>query len=426
MGVSRRGREAVELMCRSAGRVATAACLGLLAVACTNAMPTIGPTRSPAVPSGAPLSPVATLVPTQTVALPSPTEAPGAGGSLSESLGFAGPDTFLFSFDDWAQIKASLGASDVTSSSSEEDRRRVLIGGFTSAPGPGPGGTPTPQQPLEYVNGGYGFENSFRHAAVWGFDVLDYDWDATITGGGPPLYVVRLGEQFDVEPVIARFEDRGYQRETVGSATLWTHELELGADWMLEPAILNVALLEDQRTMLLASAPETVRAALADRSGEARDELLRAAAALDEPSAAAMVVGGEEMCLGVRNQVGQVSPQLGADIDQLFAQAGTLHAYRVLGMGYSRNLSPIGRIVFAYDDPTTAEQDVAGRRLLAEDGWSFRTGTTLSETVFTVGAASATDGVIRIDVSPAGDRPGRLMQSLIGRDYMYGECNAIR
>ena len=315
-------------------------------------------------------APSPTTQPTSTPQVtPAPTGPPTTSGNFDEALAFLTSDTTVMSFDDWAQIKESLGASDVTSASPNEERQRVLVEGLVSS---------DDRQPseLEVVVGGYGLQSALVHADNWNFDVLDYDWDAVLSHDGPPLFIVNLRDDLDMDPVIAHFDERGYASEEVNGATLWTHDLDPSADWLTgELAILNVGILEDGHTLVMSSSDNAVREFLTAESSSPAAEALAAAEALGGPSAAHLLIGAEQIC-------DFVDPILAASDDEnihdLVEEAGPLHAWDALGVGYSKRLDPIGRIAFSYADATSADDDLKGRRLLAEEGPSLVRPGTLS------------------------------------------------
>ena len=378
-----------------------------LVTACTAGPTTTG---TPAAASGATAAPTAgpTTPPTPTPA-PSP---PAETTAFDEALAFLTPDTTLMSFDDWAQIKESLGASDVTSESPDDIRRQVLVDGLVAS-------DERPVSDLEYVVGGYGLQSALVHAENWGFDVLDYEWDATISRDGPPISIVNLRDDLDLSPVIAHFEERDYASEDVGGVTLWTHELDPSADWLAgELAILNVGILEDGHTLVMSSSDEAVRDFLAAERAAASESVLAAAGALNGPSAAHLIIGADQIC----DFVDPVLSGGDEEIQQLLDSAGPLSTWDALAIGYSKELDPIGRIAFGYTDPAAATADLGGRRLLAEEGPSLVRPEPLTDVQFTVDDASATSGVLQLEVTPHEGWARNMLQAVLQRDLAYATC----
>ena len=387
----------------SASATSTAAATELATATATEV-----PTATAAATSAA--TPEATPV-TTPAATPAATP-PAATRNFDEALAFLTPETTLMSFDDWAQIKDSVGASDVTSQSPQEDRDRVLFDALVASPD-------RPVSDLEYVVGGYGVQSALVHAENWDFDVLDYEWDAVITHDGLPVYIVKLRDDLDMAPVIAHFDEREYATEEVNGATLRTHDLDLSADWLSgELAILNVGILEDGHTLVLSSSDETVRDYLSADRPTPPEPVLAAAAALEGPSAAHLIIGSEQIC----DFVDPILAGANEDIRDVVEEAGPLSPWDALAVGYSKKLDPIGRIAFGYADPAAADDDLKGRRLLAEEGPSLVRPEPISDVQFTVDDASASDGVLTLDVTPSEDHVRRLLQPVLERDLAYTTC----
>ncbi len=322
------------------------------------------------------------------------------------------------SFDDWEQMKESLGASDVTSGSPESERVRVLIDGFLSSR-PDSNGSPRPLSELEWAVGGYGLISARVHAEKWDFDVLDYVWSATLTVDGPPITVIKLRDDLDMAPVIAHFDEREYATEEVAGVTLRTHDLDLSADWLTgEFAILNVAFLDGDHTLVLSSSGDGVRDYLTTERPEPPAYVLATANALEDPFAAYLLIGAAQMCDGLALDISEADQE----VRDLVASAGPLSTWDALGVGYSKKLDPIGRIAFGYADPAAAGQDLEGRRLLAEDGPSLTGNGPLSEVAFVVEDVSVDDGVLRFDVAPREDYARYLLTPVLQRDLVYAAC----
>jgi len=122
----------------------------------------------------------------------------------------------MISFTDWSLIKAYTGMESVTSGSSEEERLALLQTTLKD----------------QYDPSGYAPTLPSKHAEQWGFDKTDLAWEANvITRELPPTYVLKFRSGFDFEPLIALFQKREFVQEQVHGATLFTHELDLSAEW---------------------------------------------------------------------------------------------------------------------------------------------------------------------------------------------------
>ena len=150
---------------------------------------------------------------------PDPTGASGSvtpHSNVSELITFVPPSTQSIAFTDWGRIKASQGAQDVTGASPIEDKLPVA---FSTAKG-------------EAAASGFGLAHLRNHYDTWGWDSLDLDWEANISGDGAPVWVLRFRDGFDLGPVAARFDERGFSTTTVPGATIRSHAMDVSADWL--------------------------------------------------------------------------------------------------------------------------------------------------------------------------------------------------
>ncbi len=387
---------------------ATVTALALIAVcaaACSSTQPPTAPTASTTPATTARAS---SATPTPLPTLPSFIPTPPTS-RFDEALSYLLPDDKLFSFNDWAAIKESLGAEDVTGASSEDDKRRFFVEGLN----PPPNTSPAPGTTFEAVVDGYGEQVALAHAETWGFDLFDYEWEAAFNEGGT-THVIRFREGFDLAPVISLLDERDFTSERLENATLRMHETA-PADWALELAIFNVALLDDGRTILLSYDPDDLREHLATFKPDPSPFVSSIREVVGEPRAATIVFDGANFCKSI-------APQGDGPAADLLDAAGPLGAWEALAFAYSRETSPIGTIAFGYEDEAQAQSDLEGRRLLAEEGTSiWEEGMPYSD-FFTVKAAQASDGVLQLSVSPANDRPGRMFILPYVRDLLFAAC----
>lgn len=327
---------------------------------------------------------------------------------FEEALSYLLPDDKLFNFNDWDAIKESLGAENVTGASSEEDKRR-----FFEALNPPPDASPRPGTTFETIVEGYRAQNALAHAGVWGFDVFDYEWEAAFNEGNT-THIIRFREGFDLAPVIALLDERDFTSERLENATLRMHETA-PVDWALNLSIFNVALLDDGRTMLLSYDPDDLREHVATFKPGSSAVVSSVREAVGEPRAATIVLDGANVCTTI--QTASNTSTAG-----LLETAGPLGAWDALAFAYSREMSPIGRIAFGYEDAEQAQSDLAGRRLLAEEGTSLIEEDKPYSDLFTVDDAQAADGVLQLLVSPADDRPGWLFAPVYLRDLLFAAC----
>jgi len=327
--------------------------------------------------------------------------------NVSDLVTFVPPSAETVGFTDWGRIKASQGAQDVTGSSPIEDKFAV--------------GLSTAQD--EAAASGFGFAHLRDHFDTWAFDGLDLAWEATIQGSGPPMFVLRFRDGFDLAPVAALFDERGFTTAQIPGGVLRTHELSLTDDWLraTEFAILNTAFLDDGRTLVLSGDAAQVQD-LAANHGQfpVVAGLDATGAALDGASAALFLLGVGTCVTDAFRAIG-AGTALASSLPSP-ATAG-LHPYAALGIGYGRpDWSPMGRISFGYVDPATASADLTRRLDLATTGLSQRVRRPYPDVLFRV-VDSRVDGAnLTFDVAPKDDLPRLLFDMAYSRDMLFAGC----
>jgi hypothetical protein len=334
----------------------------------------------------------------------------GMGGprsNVSELITYVPPTATSIGFTDWGRIKSSQDAEDVTGASPMDAKLQVALATGKD----------------EALASGFGLAHLRDHYETWAFDAMDLDWEATIQGDGPPLFVLRFRDGFDLAPVSALFDSRGFSTASVPGATLRSHEMVLHEDWLTstEFGILNTALLDDDRTLVLSLDADQVRD-VAAHHGQYPDlpGLDATAAALDGASAA-LFLPGLGTCLGFTPLPFDIGDPLASpDLSQ--PTAG-LQPYAALGIGYGRpGWSPVGRISFGYLDGATAAADLAGRRKLAETGDSQRVGQPIADALFTVADAHVDGATLTLEAAPVNGRPRHLFDMVFTRDMVFAGC----
>lgn len=337
----------------------------------------------------------------------SPLPAPDpASGRLAEAYWFLPPGGTDVAFTDWDRIRASQGATDITGSSSLDDKMAVVMSTNHD----------------EAATSGFALNHLRTHHDVWGFDSFDLDWEATYSVDGPPVYVLRFRDGFDLAPLVALFDDRGFSTTQVDGAVIRSHAVDVAADWLhaTEFAILNTAFLDDGRTLVLSSGLEGVTDVLATR-GMPRPlmpGLTPVLGALDGASAAWISVGSGT-CLAFSPP--PVDP--GDPTATLQPMPSQLAPYTIMGVGYARpDWDPTGRIVFGYPDPTLAAATLDARAERARTGISVVADQPYAEVAFTLEDAHADGAANILDVAPADDMPRRLFDMVFRRDMTFAGC----
>ncbi len=325
-------------------------------------------------------------------------ESPAAGGrpgALAEAVTFAPLGIRGITFDDWAAMKAAHGLEDVTSATPITERLDA-IQTLTAEEGP---------------FGGIGLRNFVGFAEANGWDLTDLDWAADYVTDEGWVSVVRLSEGFDLDPIVASYDDAGYTVEAYGDAVIRSQE-----------GYASAAILDDGRTLVLGRSSDAVKAALDARHVDTfrASPAVIVANALGEPLSAGIIVG-PTMC--ARYDPRNVpSP----DVRNLAAieAAGPLLAWEAMGISTGRTTGgdPAGRIVFAYGTPADALSDLAGRTRLAQQAISVATRRPLPESVFTLDGFSTDGNALILDVTPADGRNRRLSDAFEGSDLVFATC----
>ena len=327
--------------------------------------------------------------------------------NVSELITFVPPTATSVAFTDWGRIKASTGAEDVTGASPIDDKTRVLMSTNMN----------------ETAASGFGVARFLNQRDTWGWDTLDLDWEATMGVDGPPVFVLRFRDGFDLAPVAARFDEREFTNETVPGGVIRSHEMDISNDWMTssEFGILNTAFLDDGRTLVLSSGLDGVRDVATNHGSFTSLPGLDATAAALDGASAAVLLPDPGACVGFAPLPVDPGDPL-ASPDLSMPTAG-LHPYAAMGVGYARpDWDPIGRIVFSYLDDETAAADLAGRRTLAETGDSQIVKGPIADAMFTVADAHVDGADLELDVSPVDGRPRRLMNMIYARDMVFAGC----
>lgn len=325
-------------------------------------------------------------------------ESPAAGGrpgALAEAVTFAGVGTYGITFNDWAAMKAAHGLEDVTSATPITERLDA-IQTLTSEEGP---------------FGGIGLRDFVGFAEANGWDLTDLDWEATYVTDDGWVAVVRLREGFDLDPIVASYDDAGYTVEAYGDALIRSQERYASA-----------AILDDGRTLVLGRSTEAVKAALDARHVDTfrASPAVIVANALGDPLSAGIIVDTKACARYDPRNLGTADPRNLAALDAV----GPLLAWEAMGISTGRTTDgdPAGRIVFAYGTPADAMSDLAGRTRLAQQAVSVATRRPLPESLFTLDGFSTDGNALILDVTPADGRNRRLSDAFEASDLVFATC----
>ena len=353
-------------------------------------------------------------------------------GLVGSALASAGPletvlglipaqfETPFIAFTNWARIRADEGLEDLTSQSSLEERRALLLSTTTRQAAPS----------------AFGASRFPLPATVWGWDTADHVWEVNLVlDSFPPLWVIHLAEWVDIEALAGRFRDRGFSEEALLGAIVFRHPLDLTADWLrvTELAILNTAILLEERLLVMCSSPGGVEAVLAARAGEVPTwadvpwavslaqliERVSGAVVLPGPSTCLSFSGSDVLSTLLSSAPGEASRRLKA----LLEEGSPLQPYVGLAAGYeTQDGEAVGLFVLHYLTEEMAVADLPARKALAEEGVSVVTRAPYRESVFTVREATVEGTSVVLRVDPTNGQPSRLLHMVYRRDMVFAIC----
>ena len=368
----------------------------------------------------APVAPAPSALP-GSASQPSESQAPSAQSvqpDLREALSFAPPAAELLAFTSWQTIKLHQSAADLTSAS-PMDQRRDFLRSLTLD---------------EAAASGFALAYFAHQAKQWGWDTTDLAWEATVQGEGAPVFVLRLRDDFDMEGLQARFEDRDFAMSEHAGALVYSHPLDLIVPWRTELAVFNAAVLPDERILIHASDPAAILRVLDAHAGAAnwqRDTGILSVAATFGPTSAALIASGPQVCtdlgfaalLPMLLNSSQPSTDELAALQQKFFGAAPLHPYQTLGISYRYVAHLEGVIAMHYASREAAEADLEARRQLVENGQSIVTEASIWEAPFIPTTNVDFSNNIVVQGRPAGDRPQRLFNMFYRRDMPFAGCS---
>lgn len=363
---------------------------------------------------------------------PSPAKAPTSkpateravaqGAHLLEALEYApaAPSTIMLM--DWTAVKERMGAPAASSAAGEGvrlDFGRALQ--------------------LEPVVSMYGRAHFLDHAANWGWDTFDLEWEFSLTlEDAPPAYVLRFQDADTLDAMGDIFASRDFAAEMHGNAQLYTHPMDPSTDWIntTELVIHNAGVLKPARILVLSHSEATVRA-IVDMVGDgatlANDPAVRAAVQQLGAVDAAIVTSGEDACLAfevnpVLDMVGEedVSTEAMQEHIDRIMPVRPLSLYSALAIGLDSERAadgdPIWKVVMHHPSEELAQADLAQRRIIAEQGMSSVTDAANQE-LFTVQDAAVEGQNAMLWLAPARENNARiLIQMFLMRDLAFLAC----
>jgi hypothetical protein len=392
--------------------------LSLLLAACSQA---------PAASDVTPVAPMpTTAAPTVTQPAATPTAAaPLVQSHLQAALALIPDTSSEVMFVDWEQIKAETGFPQLTGLGGETERSRFFDAiartqALARAVGLG-----------RFPENTAGWQLLYEH---WGWTSADLVWEASAL---PPSSVLRFRDDFDMRPVVARFEERGYTRHDYHGVALYSHTIDSSPPmWgRLELGLVNTAVLPDEHLLVISSDHVRVRELLDAHAG--RQPALSDRPAMQEtarllgPVSSAVVGEGAAVCARLnemfdiwRRMPSQAEPTSpSARLEEQIQMTERLHPYGAIGAGYRYDGQQLlAQIVLSYEDTAFAKADQPLRQQLAEQGYSLLNLKPFAEFAFTLDGAQLDGGSLVLHVRPVEINPLQILLRVAMPDAVFAGC----
>lgn len=318
-------------------------------------------------------------------------------------------------FIDWARIKQYEGYEDVTSESNQE-----RFYDFMKA-----------SSQYHVTIGAYAIMDFKRHKDKWSWNTADLVWEASLSISYPPSYILKFRNDFDFTPVVEHFEQRGFNHQIYHDIDIYTHQLEVGANWMPlgEFAILNTAIIPEDKLIMM-SISDQVLFEMIDayqNRGESLvdiDSVVSVVSELNNPFAAFL---SADVCSAFSSHEMLETPALQFNQEELATQLEkrpTLHPYQSLGIGYQYvNDFPVGKVVLQFQTAEQVKDDLAARKSLATEGMTFdKKPVPYSKVYFELLGIDTNDSQLIMQIEPIDEQPERIFLMAGRMDMMFATC----
>ena len=308
-------------------------------------------------------------------------------------------------FTDWQAVQGSVSGSDLSASSSEEDMRSFLDKAFDKD-----------------LTEGSALSDSFYALAVnYGITPLDAAWEAYGQAEDGAVDVLQLSEDVDLSALEDKLESLGYEPppDGAGSDGVWagTPELVAGLDVPLTSLQQNVAVLTDERLLLMADLPgyleQAVKVITEDAESLASVEGVPELVDKAGKANVALLWADDFVCSDLA--MSQADRTDVVEGETLIEEAGGIHPLEGLVMAQQGDSSLTVAMYFANEDQ--ASQDLQPRTDLAS-GPAPGQGGTFSER-FRITDSVADDRVMTMTFDPAG---GTLLGDLAQGPVLFATC----
>lgn len=332
-----------------------------------------------------------------------------AQSNLLQALSFAPANTDSVSFTDWTMLKQYEGAQTVTSKSDYQTRLNFYLSVSRN------------QGTASFYDADYLVAQDW--AALWGWDTSDLLWEATLDGPFPPVYVLKLRPDLDLNPVMAHFTSRGFTTSAYQEATVYSHPLDLTVDWFIDTSIFNAAVIPSAHVILVGGGSDALHSVLDAHANTSSSlagnaDFRGTAAQLGSP-ASAILASGASVCSRLSDS--RMAVQVSQDKEE--TGVGALHSYAALGIGYQEAQGqPAGVIDMRYDSSQDAQADLDARRTLATRGLNLSS-QPYNESIFTVGSASVSGSDLLLHMTPLNNKPQALFDMFEQDDLLFAACS---
>ncbi len=340
---------------------------------------------------------------------------------LSQVLALTPTDARAAYFTDWTVIKQYKGMATLNSRSPIDQQTEFLL-------------SLSKDQAAPNV---YGSRAFLRFADTWSWNSTDLAWEVAIDSPRATVHILKFRDDFDFAPVLAHFNERGFQPQTIDGTTVYTHAPALAEDWFTigELSIANTAVISEEKIFVLSSEMASVQAVL--------DIVHKKAAALNNNTdvratvaglgdiAAAIVTPGIDTCRGLSfeaiseqlRQTDQITDTQTSKLKEQLLGDAQFHMYNGFAIGYQYlDGKPSGVLVMHYPRAADAQADLEPRRVAAEKRVSLVDSAPYTDTLFSLDSAVVSGTNLLFRLHPHEDQPSRLFQMFFYRDMAFAGC----
>lgn len=297
-----------------------------------------------------------------------------SGSSLMNALTFAPADTSVFSFTDWTLLKKYMKLENLPEKVTREQVTDLIQKLRSQAP----------SAMLEQTS--FAIEdNPFLQTWSWNFADVDWETNLESSANEPPVEVIKLRDNFDMAPAVARFQEHGFTESDYAGAKLYTHDLTIKEEWERTGwgiRMHNVAVLADKKMLVLSSGADSVKAVV-DAVQKGESGLLAGDKAITDMVTQLGEVGAVEIMAGKAAcdhfsfmREGNQNPTVQPIITKLREQIANGHAYDAFAAGYRyEGDQSLTFVAMHFDSPDSAKADMPIRLDMLKNGTSLQLGT---------------------------------------------------